>query len=72
MTIYEAIIKKFGSVDNIYREEKHFSISRSNLYRIINKEINPKVKSLEEIANLLELDLLDVIKMILNDEDKLE
>jgi DNA-binding phage protein len=72
MTLYEAIIKKFGSVDNIYRKEKSFNISRSNLYRIINKEIDPKVKSLEEIANLLELELLDVINMVLNNEDKLE
>lgn len=72
MTLHEALIKKFGSIDNIYREEKSFSVSRSNLYRIINKEIDPKVKSLEEIANLLELDLLDVIQMVLKNEDKLE
>lgn len=71
MTLHEALVKKFGSIDNIYREEKGFSISRSHLYRIISGEINPKIRMLEEIAELLDKPLIEILKMFVNDEDKI-
>jgi transcriptional regulator with XRE-family HTH domain len=72
MKLHEALIKKFGSINNIYREEKDFSISRSHLYRIISGEINPKIRMLEEIAELLDQPVIEVLNMFKDYEDKLE
>lgn len=73
MNLYEALTNKFGSIDNIYREERNFSISRSHLYRIINGEISPKVRMVEQLAILLDQPFVDVVKyFVIKDEDQLE
>jgi transcriptional regulator with XRE-family HTH domain len=72
MNIQDIIKNKYGSVENMYREKK-IKLSRMTFYRILYHDANPTLKTLQELAELLDVSLEELIQHFKEKhEDKLE
>lgn len=66
LDIKTKIEEKYGTVNKFLDENHHkLTISRTHLYKLISndEDVNPTLKTLLEIADILNLNEIDVIKV---------
>ena len=60
--------ERFGSIEKMMKV-KPFSVTRQQLYRVVNGEVNTTIKVARELSDALEVSLNDVYVLLIDAQE---